>query len=156
MADLKAVRAAVSVPVLRKDFIMTQEQLSETEADAILLIVGSLKERTKEMLDEATRLGLDAIVEIHNLAELEIAIGAGAEIIGVNQRDLTDFSMHPEVHELVNKIPKGIVKIAESGVRTREDAERMFAMGYDAILVGEALTRSPELCEELCLLKSVV
>ena len=154
--DLRVVRKGVSIPVLRKDFITTKEQLAETDADAVLLIVANLKERTKEMLDEARRLRLDAIVEIHNESELQIALDAGAEIIGVNQRNLKDFTMHPEVHELVRMIPKHIVKIAESGVQNEEDAKRMFQMGYDAILVGEALTRSPELCEGLCSLKSVV
>jgi anthranilate phosphoribosyltransferase len=156
LADLQSVRNRVSVPVLRKDFITTKQQLAETDADAVLLIVMHLKERTQEMLEEARSLGIDAIVEIHNADELEIALKAGAEIIGVNQRNLTDFTMHPEVYELIAQIPKEIVKIAESGVGSIEDAKRMFEMGYDAILVGEALTRSPELCEGLCSLKSVV
>lgn len=156
LEDLERVRKTVSIPVLRKDFITTQEELQETDADAVLLIVSHLKERTKEMLEEARRLRLDAIVEIHNAEELKIAIDAGAEIIGINQRNLTDFTMHPEVHELVSQIPKQILKIAESGVRSKEDATRLFQMGYDAILVGEALTRTPELCEALCSLKSVV
>jgi len=156
LEDLRLVRSDVSIPVLRKDFLTTKEQLAETDADAVLLIVAYLGERTKEMLDEARRLRLDAIVEIHNEAELDIALQAGADLIGVNQRNLTDFTMHPEVVELVKKIPQHIVKIAESGVRNVEDARRLFNLGYDAILVGEALTRSAELCEGLCSLKSVV
>ena len=155
LSDLKAVTEAVSIPVLRKDFITTPEQLAETDADTVLLIVAYLGERTKEMLTLAHRLGLEAIVEIHNARELQIAIEAGAEIIGVNQRNLLDFTMHPEVYELVNQIPEHIVKIAESGVQSGADAERLFKMGYDAILVGEALTLNPQLCEELCSLKSV-
>lgn len=155
LCDLEAVSKAVSVPVLRKDFITTPQQLNETDADAILLIVAYLGERTKEMLALAHRLGLEAIVEVHNQSELQIAIEAGAEIIGVNQRNLKDFTMHPEVYALVNQIPKHIVKIAESGVRNLADAERLFKMGYNAILVGEALTLNPQLCEELCSLKSV-
>lgn len=153
LEDLQAVQ--VSIPVLRKDFLMRKEQLAEGNSDVVLLIVADLGERTKEMLEEAHRLGLEAIVEIHNEAELQIALVAGAQIIGVNQRNLKDFTMHPEVYELVAQIPKSIVKIAESGVQNRTDAVRLFAMGYDAILVGEALTRSPKLCEELCSLKSV-
>jgi anthranilate phosphoribosyltransferase len=156
LEDLRKVRGAVTIPVLRKDFITTKEQLAETDADAVLLIVSYLKERTKEMLEEARKLRLDAIVEVHTREELAIAIESGADIIGVNQRNLTDFTMHPEVYQLVSEIPKHIVKIAESGVRNVEDAERMYQMGYDAILVGEALTRSQELCGELCSLKSVV
>jgi indole-3-glycerol phosphate synthase len=155
LSDLKAVTAAVSVPVLRKDFITTPEQLIETDADAVLLIVAYLGERTEEMLTLAHSLGLEAIVEVHNQLELQVAIEAGAEIIGVNQRNLKDFTMHPEVYELVNQIPLHMLKIAESGVRNVADAERLFKMGYDAILVGEALTLNPQLCEELCSLKSV-
>lgn len=152
--DLKLVR--VGVPVLRKDFITSKEELAFTEADAVLLIVSELGDRTKEMLDEALLYRLEALVEVHNEAELKIALEAGAEIIGVNQRNLKDFTMHPERYELVRKIPKHVVKIAESGVQNVDDAKRLFAMGYDAILVGEALTRNPSLCEELCSLKSVV
>ena len=151
--DLRSVK--VSVPVLRKDFLMTKRDLEETEADAVLLIVAFLGERIEEMLREAKRLGLEAIVEIHSEAELEVALKAGAEIIGVNQRNLRDFTMHPEIYEVVKKIPKHVVKIAESGIRNGADAVKMFEMGFDAILVGEALTRNPKLCEELCSLKSV-
>lgn len=156
LADLKIVREVGSIPVLRKDFLTTKEQLAETDADAVLLIVSYLQEKTAEMLAEARRLGFDVIVEVHSASELEIALTAGADIIGVNQRDLRDFSMHPEVYELIHQIPKGIVKVAESGVAQVSDAKRLFEMGYDAILVGEALTRTPTICEELCKLKSVV
>lgn len=152
--DLHQVKQAVSIPVLRKDFITTKEELAKTKADLVLLIVSYLGERTKEMLVEAKKLGLQPLVEVHSAAELEIALNAGADIIGVNQRDLKDFTMHPEVYELIQKIPKEVIKVAESGVKDLEDAKRLFAMGYDAILVGEALTRRPELCEELCSLKS--
>ncbi|HSX11393.1 MAG TPA: anthranilate phosphoribosyltransferase [Chlamydiales bacterium] len=153
LADLKGV--SVSIPVLRKDFLTTKEQLAETDADVVLLIVAYLGKRTKEMLQEARALGFEAIVEVHSEAELQIALQAGAEIIGVNQRNLKDFSMHPRIHEIVRQIPKHIVKIAESGVGSISDAERLFAMGYDALLVGEALTRNPQLCEALCSLKFV-
>lgn len=154
LEDLR--RVDVSIPVLRKDFITNFEELKKTDADAVLLIVSFLKERTKEMLQEASRLGLEAIVEVHSEEELKVALDAGAEIIGVNQRNLQDFTMHPEVYELVHQIPDHITKIAESGVQSVADADRMFEMGYDAILVGEALTRNPKLCEELCSLKSAV
>lgn len=156
LSDLRSVADVVSVPVLRKDFIATSKQLAETDADAVLLIVAFLGKKTREMLAEAHQLGLEAIVEVHSAAELQIALEAGAEIIGINQRDLNDFTMHPEVHSLVAQIPKHIVKIAESGVRSASDAKRMFQMGYDAILVGEALSLNPQLCEELCSLRSVV
>jgi anthranilate phosphoribosyltransferase len=154
LVDLQAVD--VAIPVLRKDFLTTKEQLAETDADAVLLIVAFLGERIREMLQEATSLGLEAIVEVHNEAELQIALQAGAEIIGVNQRNLSDFSMHPEVYKIIDRIPSHVLKIAESGIAGAGDAERMFQMGYDAILVGESLTKNPNLCEELCSLKSVV
>lgn len=150
LADLKDVLSAVSVPVLRKDFILTPEDLAQTEADAVLLIVAHLGDRTKEMLIAAHQLGLEAIVEVHNKAELQIALEAGAEIIGVNQRNLKDLTLHPEVYELVHQIPKEIVKVAESGVHHRKEAEQLFQMGYDAILVGTALTLNPSFCKELC------
>ncbi len=156
LEDLRVAREAVSIPVLRKDFLTTKEHLLETKADIVLLIVSYLGERTQEMLEEAHRLGFAAIVEIHNQEELQIALKAGAEIIGVNQRNLKDFSMHPEVYDLVDQIPETATAIAESGVKNLSDAKRLYEMGYDAILVGEALTRTPELCEELCSLKSVV
>jgi anthranilate phosphoribosyltransferase len=154
VADLKKVKQAVAIPVLRKDFITSVEMLNETDADAVLLIVSYLKGRTKEMLEAARHLGVEAIVEVHSEEELKIALEAGAEIIGVNQRNLSDFTMHPEVYRLIDQIPDSVVAIAESGVKNIEDAKRLFAMGYDALLVGEALSRCPQLCEELCSLKS--
>lgn len=156
LIDLLQVKQAVSIPVLRKDFITTKEDLAKTKADLVLLIVAFLGDRTQEMFIEAKKLGLLPLVEVHNEEELKIALAMGADVIGVNQRNLNDFTMHPEVYKLIEKIPGGIVKIAESGVKNSMDAKKLFEMGYDAILVGEALTREPTLCEELCLLKSVV
>ncbi len=156
LEDLHQVRQSVSIPVLRKDFILTEEDLAKTKSDLVLLIVSYLKEDTKKMLEAALALNLEAIVEVHNKDELKIALDAGAKIIGVNQRNLKDFTMHPESFELVRGIPDHIVKIAESGVSSGAQAKRLFDMGYDAILVGEALSKRPEICEELCSLKSVV
>ncbi len=142
MNDLRSV-AGMSVPVLRKDFIRTAEQViesAEAGADAILLIVSVLKERTGEMLRLAKKLGLEALVEVHTAEEMEIALSAGAEIIGVNQRDLSDFSMHPEkFRELASLIPEECVCVAESGISSLEEAA---LLGYDAVLIGEALSRS--------------
>lgn len=171
LGDLKAVSEALrntNVPVLRKDFLLRPEQIAESAehgADIILLIVYFLKEKTKEMLQEARSFGLEAIVEVHNEEELQIALDAGAEIIGVNQRDLKvfigldekgeicrlqrpqgkDFGMHPEIYEkLIPLIPSHLVKIAESGVKSPDDAVSAYRLGYDAVLVGEALTRSED------------
>ncbi len=160
------VLKARKIPILRKDFLLHENQLiesAENGADAVLLIVTFLGSRTKEMLQAAHRLGLEAIVEVHNEEELQIALDAGAEIIGVNQRDLKafiaidengevfslnrkdlkDFTMHPEIFEkLIGKIPPHIVKIAESGIKTPEDAHEAFRIGYEAVLIGETLTRT--------------
>jgi indole-3-glycerol phosphate synthase len=149
LADLDIVHKAVSIPVLRKDFILTEKDLEETTSNAVLLIVSYLGQKTASMLARARRLGLEAIVEVHSEEELQIALDAKADIIGVNQRDLRDFSMHPEVYQLIDKIPPHIVKIAESGVKSCADANRLFAMGYDAVLVGEALTIDPSLCQTI-------
>lgn len=154
LADLKCVSEALRstpVPVIRKDFLITKEDVQASlDADAVLLIVSKLGSRTKEMLLECRRLGLEAIVEVHTEHELKIAIDAGAEIIGVNQRDLNDFSMHPEVYEqLIGKIPSNAVKIAESGMKTAEDVRFVQQLGYDAVLVGETLTRTQNPLETL-------
>lgn len=156
LEDLAQVKKGISIPVLRKDFITTQEDLLQTKADLVLLIVSFLGERTEALFKEAKRLGIQPIVEVHTEEELKIALQFGADIIGVNQRDLSDFSMHEEAYDLINQIPDGIIKIAESGVKNVEDAEKLFQMGYDAILVGEALTKNPKLCEELCSLRFAV
>lgn len=154
LADLKEVANALQatpVPVIRKDFLLTKEDIQASQdADAVLLIVSKLGARTEEMLLECLKVGLEAIVEVHTEEELKIAIDAGAEIIGVNQRDLNDFSMHPEVYErLIGKIPANAVKIAESGMRTEEDVRFVRQLGYDAVLVGETLTRSQNPLETL-------
>ncbi len=149
--DLKKVSktlAHTSVPILRKDFLTEPKQIQEAAeagADAVLLIVAYLGDRTKEMVLEARKFGLEALVEIHNEAELAIALDSGAEIIGVNQRNLKDFTMHPEIYaEVIEKIPSYLVRIAESGIRTPEDAEHVRNLGFEAILVGEMLTRAED------------
>ncbi len=146
LEDLRAVAKALahtSIPILRKEFISTLAQITEADvcgADAVLLIVSTLKEKTKAFLTYAKSLGLEAIVEVHTEEELKLAIEAGAEIIGVNQRDLSDFSMHPErFRELAPLIPDHCVAIAESGQSSTKEA---LALGYDAVLVGEALSRA--------------
>lgn len=146
LKDLQAVSAVSPVPVLRKGFFTEKKHIREAKfngADAILLIVSRLGERTQEMLEEAKRFGLEALVEVHTEAELEMA--KGAEIIGVNQRDLDDFSMHPEVYEqLIGKIPAGAIAVAESGMKTKSDIAHVRKLGYHAVLMGEALTRAED------------
>ncbi|MGC5075921.1 indole-3-glycerol phosphate synthase TrpC [Agrococcus sp. DT81.2] len=142
--DLRAVRAAVSLPVLRKDFIADEYQLLEARAfgaDLALLIVASLEPARLAQLHEfATGLGLSVLVEVHDEHEIDAALDAGARILGVNTRDLKTFSMHPErFAELRARIPAGVVAVAESGVRDATDVARYRRDGADAVLVGEAL-----------------
>ena len=146
LADLEAVRDAVDVPVLRKDFTRNAAQIWEARAsgaDAVLLIVATLPDATLErLIVEARDVGVDAIVEAHTIPEVLRASGAGATIIGVNNRDLTTFTTDLSVAEAsAGVMPSDVVRIAESGVSSPEGAARMRAAGYDAILVGEALVR---------------
>jgi indole-3-glycerol phosphate synthase len=146
---LAAVRDAVEVPVLRKDFIVTDYQLLEARAagaDAVLLIVAAFEYSNpglkgpglKDLLDSARALGLDALVEIHDENELQQALDAGAEIIGVNNRNLRTLDVTLDVtRRLAPRIPRGVVKIAESGLKTPDDISALGSIGYDAFLVGE-------------------
>jgi indole-3-glycerol phosphate synthase len=146
---LQQVRTAVSVPLLRKDFIVTKYQLLEAVAygaDAVLLIVGALKDDELHLLAAtASSLGLAAVVEVHNRAELERAVNADAEIIGVNSRNLRTLAVDPVVlEELAPLVPTGVIAVAESGIRTPADIERLSALGYSAFLVGERLIVEPD------------
>jgi indole-3-glycerol phosphate synthase len=147
--DLRAARAASSLPVLRKDFIVDRYQVRESAAagaDAILLIVAALTEaELAELHAEAAGAGLAVLVEVHDAAELEVALGAGAEVIGINNRDLTTLEVEIErTFELIPRIPDGKVIVAESGLRSREQLDRLAQAGVDAVLIGEALMRAPD------------
>jgi indole-3-glycerol phosphate synthase len=149
MDDLAAVRTAVEVPVLRKDFTLGGAQIWEARAggaDAVLLIVAALSdELLSELLEVATAAGVQAIVEAHTEGEAQRAISAGADIIGVNNRDLATFATDLSVAESVAAIlPASAITIGESGVSDVAGSARMRAAGYDAILVGEALVRSED------------
>jgi len=149
VADLRAVRAAVDVPILRKDFLLDVVQLHEAKvngADAVLLIVAALEEGLlAELLAAAAECGLDALVEAHNQAELTVATNCGAQLIGINNRDLRTFVTDLATAEaLAPSVADTSVKVAESGVSSPAGARRMAAAGYDAILVGEALVRSSD------------
>jgi indole-3-glycerol phosphate synthase len=155
--DLHTVSQALpGCPILRKDFIVDLRQLQESKrygATAVLLIVAVLGEETALFLKEAESLGLDVLVEVHDEEELQIALNAGARMIGVNNRNLSTFEVDLAIAErLAPLIPSHLIKVAESGIHTPEDAQRMRRAGYDAILVGEALVRSENpkhLIEEL-------
>lgn len=158
--DLRSVRDAVTLPILRKDFTRNQAQVWESRAwgaDALLLIVATLGEAMLEALLTLSRdIGIDAVVEAHTAEELDRAVGLGASIIGVNNRDLATFITDLAVAErLAPRIPRGTLSIGESGVSSAEGATRMSEAGYDAILVGEALVRSPDPAELVAALKSV-
>ena len=149
--DLRRARAAApDTPALRKDFVIDADQLYETRAigaDAVLLIVAAVPDRglLRALHELAGELGLAALVETHDEVELDIALGVEARVVGVNARDLSTFDEDLGVAErLAARIPPTVVAVAESAIRSSEDAERMAAVGYDAVLVGEALVRSDD------------
>ncbi|MDH6131731.1 indole-3-glycerol phosphate synthase [Kitasatospora sp. MAA4] len=147
--DLATVRAATELPVLRKDFIVDEYQVAEARAlgaDAVLLVIAALDPaRYAELLRYAETLELSVLVEVHSAEEAEVALAAGARIVGVNHRNLRDFSIDLGLTgRLRPRIGAGRVLVAESGVRTPADATRLRADGADAVLVGETLMRSPD------------
>jgi indole-3-glycerol phosphate synthase len=144
LADLEEARAAVRLPLLRKDFLVDEYQLLEARvagADAVLLIVAALGgRRLAELAAFAGDLGMDSLVEVHDEAEMEIAVEAGAEVIGVNNRNLHSLEVDLDTtFRLLSDVPAGTVVVAESGITRHEDVEALEEAGIDAILVGEAL-----------------
>lgn len=149
LAHLEAVRAAVSVPLLRKDFIVTEYQLVEARAsgaDAVLLIVSALTPADLVTLHaRADSLGLDVLVEIHGEDELRMAADAGATIVGVNNRNLRTLAVDVSLSERVMAhMPRGVVAVSESGLRSGADLERLRAVGYSAFLIGERFMTEPD------------
>ena len=147
--DLAEARAAVDLPVLRKDFTISLHDVCDARlmgADAVLLIVAVLHDaELRDFHDLATELGLDVLVEVHDEAELERALAVGATLVGVNQRHLATFRVDTErAARLAGVIPAGVVKVAESGIAGRADATRLCVAGYDAVLVGESLVSSDD------------
>ncbi|HEU0015798.1 MAG TPA: indole-3-glycerol phosphate synthase TrpC [Longimicrobium sp.] len=146
---LRAVRAAVPLPVIRKDFLIHPAQVWEARAagaDAVLLIVRILPDAVlAELLGLAGELGMDALVEAHTAEELDRALGAGAVLVGVNNRDLDTFVTDLDLSlRLAPRVPAGVTYVAESGIRTAADVDRLGEAGVDAILVGESLMRQPD------------
>jgi indole-3-glycerol phosphate synthase len=147
--DLQTARAAVSLPVLRKDFTVCERDVLDARimgADALLLIAAALTPdelvRFHRLADE---IGIDVLVEIHDEAELEVAMRADPQVIGVNQRDLVTFEVdHARAARMASTIPSSVVRVAESGVRDAADAKALRDAGYDAVLVGETLVRSTD------------
>src|SRR5437660_1854173 len=154
LEHLRNVRDAVSLPLLRKDFIWDRAQIAESAAngaDAILLIVAALtQDQLVRLLKGAKEFRLDALVEVHSVDELQRALEAGAEIVGINNRDLTTFDVDLTVTErLCREVPDDVILVSESGIKTSQDTARMKACGVDAVLVGEALMRGEVSIEQL-------
>lgn len=149
LAFLAPVHAAVGVPVLRKDFLVDPFQVAEAAAfgaDAILLIVAALTpDLMIELLDEARDQRLEALVEVHSLTELDIAMAAGATLVGVNHRNLATFQIDMSLTEQIARlVPPSTVLVAESGIKTADDVKRMGDAGAHAVLVGESLMRADD------------
>ena len=160
LEDLTAVSDSVRIPVLRKDFILDPFQILEARAagaDAILLIVAAHPDADlQKFATTAKNLNLDVLCEVHDRAELDRAVGLGFEVIGVNSRDLKTLTVSPRVQmDLVRWLPANVLRVAESGVRTSADVERLLGAGYDGFLVGEALMRQPDPSAALALLMGV-
>jgi indole-3-glycerol phosphate synthase len=159
LADLRttatvAHAAERPIPVLRKDFIIDEFQLLEARAnsaDATLLIVGALTDdRLKALMAAAEEIGIETLVEVHDESEMERALAAGCPLIGINNRDLRTFHVDLAVSErLASMVPEEIVLVGESGIFTREDAQRMRSAGMDAVLVGESLIVAPDRAEAI-------
>jgi len=150
VADMQAARDATGLPVLRKDFTIDEIQVYEARAigaDAVLLICAALPDDAllADLHALARELGMAALVETHDAAEIDRALSAAAEIVGVNSRDLATFSEDLDVAgALASRLPAGVIAVAESAIRSADDARRMADAGFDAVLVGEALVRADD------------
>ena len=149
LEHLRTVAEQVDVPILRKDFIIDEYQIAEARAagaDAILLIVSALSDDALRQLHQvARRLGLDALVEVHDDAELDRALAAGAEIVGVNNRSLRTLTVDTHLSAaLIGRMPAAVTAVAESGFKSAEELRRLREAGYHAFLVGERLVTSPD------------
>jgi indole-3-glycerol phosphate synthase len=154
LAYLKQIREQVDLPLLRKDFIVHELQVYESVvagADAILLIVASLDDATlRALYDKAKACQLDVLVEVHDLPEMERALELGADMIGINNRNLKTFAVDLATTEtLAEEIPNDTVAVSESGIRSAEDVRRVRACGINAVLVGETLMRAKNVPEKL-------
>lgn len=159
-ADLVAARGAVGVPVLRKDFTVCGADVCDARimgADAVLLIAAALDDAELAALHHlAVEVGLDALVEIHDEAELARALAVGATLVGVNQRDLVTFEVDTgRAVRMAPLVPDGVVRVAESGVQGVDDAARLAEAGYDAVLVGESLVTAGDAGASVAALRAI-
>lgn len=153
-ADLETARGACSLPVLRKDFTVSVADIYEARAmgaDAVLLIVAALSRAELELfLEKAAGLGLDALVEVHDESELEVALACGASLVGVNQRDLRTFELdRARARRLAASLPAGVISVGESGLGDPEEVAELAAAGFDAVLVGESFVTAPDPAAEV-------
>jgi indole-3-glycerol phosphate synthase len=151
LSDLRAAHATTNVPILRKDFVLEEVQLFEARAagaDAVLLIVRALDdEALRGLLTTARGIGLDVLVETHNEKEIERALRADADVIGINNRDLGSFHVDLGLAaRMLDLIPANVIVVAESGIKNADDVAQLGALGVDAVLVGETLMRSADIC----------
>jgi indole-3-glycerol phosphate synthase len=158
--DLRAVRSAVPTPLLRKDFVVTGYQLLEARAagaDLVLLIVAALDDPTlKDLHEQARELGLTVLTEVHDEDEVGRALGVGAELVGVNARNLKTLDVDPDTFaRLAGQLPADVVKVAESGISGTEDAARYAGQGADVVLVGEALVKDGDPRAAVAAMKAV-
>jgi indole-3-glycerol phosphate synthase len=149
LEHVSTVRAAVSIPLLRKDFIVSEYQLVEARAagaDAALLIVAALtREELRCLAAASASLGLDTLVEVHDADELRVAIDAGAEVIGVNNRNLRTLAVDVNASEdLMARMPANVIAVSESGLKTAADIKRLSNIGYRAFLIGERFMTAPD------------
>ena len=161
LSYLTKVRSAVSLPCLRKDFILHDVQIFEAAvagADAILLIVAALEQRELEALNKtAETCQLDVLVEVHTREELDRALDLGANLIGINNRNLTTFEVDlATTEELSEEVPDGVILVSESGLKTQADTRRVHAAGCQAILVGESLMRTGDIPAQVKALLDVI
>jgi indole-3-glycerol phosphate synthase len=149
LENLQIASAAVSIPCLRKDFIVHPYQLLEARAagaSAVLLIVAALaQDELRSLKEQAARLELDVLCEVHDADEAKCALDLGFTILGVNSRDLKTLKVHPELlHTMVAELPKSVLRVAESGIGGQDEMLALRSAGYDAFLIGEALMRQPD------------
>jgi indole-3-glycerol phosphate synthase len=155
--DLREARATSDLPILRKDFTIDNYQLYEAAAagaDAVLLVVAAVEpEELERLYSEARELDLDCLVEVHDGRELERALALEVDVIGINNRDLSDFSVDvSRTFELLSDVPAGKTVVSESGISSAEQVQELEGIGVDAVLIGEALMRAPDVeqaCREL-------
>jgi indole-3-glycerol phosphate synthase len=149
LEHLAAIREAVAVPLLRKDFIVSEYQLLEARAngaDAVLLIVAALApSELADLHQAAAALGLETLVEVHDQQELKVAIDVGSRVIGVNNRNLRTLEVDVHASEaLIAEMPRDVIAVSESGLKSREDLDRLTTLGYRAFLIGERFMTAPD------------